>query len=421
MKKHIFLSLILLVGVTFTQHLAQAAISDADCKASGQGASCNYATVGNGCEDEAWTSDTNFEKNLGACTAISKNEAPKNCCVPYVSLCQKMGARVTTGQCNPGDKVPYQWGSSRCCIGTTKSSTPSGSITMAQCQAAKGTCAKAGTSCPSNTNPNGNCALSGPCCVPAPTNTLTMVQCQAASGTCAKFGENCPSGKVQKGVCALSGPCCVAGTGNPTTNPGTGNPGTDPGTGNPTTAPGAATPTLENNVTISFESPTKYTTVESFLDSVLSFARNIVVILALIFLVIGGLLYITSAGNDKRINAAKAAITAALIGLAIVMVAPSFLKELAGVLGWGDQLSGEAANALSLTQIATNVLNFLLSIIGILAIIMFLIGGIMYLTSAGDEKRADTGKKIVTSSIIGIIVAFSALVIVRQIADFFVK
>jgi uncharacterized protein YqgC (DUF456 family) len=146
--------------------------------------------------------------------------------------------------------------------------------------------------------------------------------------------------------------------------------------------------------------------------------RNIVVILALVFLVIGALLYITSGGNDKRIGVAKAAITAALIGLAIVMVAPSFLKELAGVLGW-DDLPSQASDALTLTEIATNVLNFLLAIIGVLAIIMFLVGAIMYLTSAGDEKRAGTGKSIVQSAIIGIIVAFSALVLVKQIAAFF--
>ncbi|MEK9173713.1 MAG: hypothetical protein AAB845_00410, partial [Patescibacteria group bacterium] len=172
------------------------------------------------------------------------------------------------------------------------------------------------------------------------------------------------------------------------------------------------------SINISFPAPTQYTTVEDFLTSVIGFVRNIVVILALVFLVIGGLLYITSAGNEKRIGAAKAAVTAALIGLAIVMVAPSFLKELSTVLGWNGPLTGDA-NVLTLTEIATNVLNFLLAIIGILAIIMFLVGAIMYFVSAGDEKRATTGKNIVKYAIIGIIVTFSALVIVKQIAQFF--
>jgi glucose uptake protein GlcU len=61
----------------------------------------------------------------------------------------------------------------------------------------------------------------------------------------------------------------------------------------------------------------------------------------------------------------------------------------------------------------------LLGIAGILALIMIVIGGIVYLTSAGDPERADRGKKTFTYSVIGIIIALSAMVIIRQIAEFF--
>ena len=77
------------------------------------------------------------------------------------------------------------------------------------------------------------------------------------------------------------------------------------------------------------------------------------------------------------------------------------------------------AGALSLGGILQNVLNFLLSMVGILAIIMLVIGGLLYFAAAGDEKRADTAKSIVKFSIIGIAVSLAALVIVTQIANFF--
>ena len=109
-----------------------------------------------------------------------------------------------------------------------------------------------------------------------------------------------------------------------------------------------------------------------------------------------------------------------MIGLAIGIAAPSFLKEIGNVLGWNGVAVGPAANALTLSQIARNVLNFLLSIVGILGIIMLVIGGIMYLTAAGSEDRVETGKKIVIYAIIGILVALASLVIVSQIAAFFV-
>lgn len=172
--------------------------------------------------------------------------------------------------------------------------------------------------------------------------------------------------------------------------------------------------------TINFSNPLKFSTVEGLLDQILSTLRGIIVILSLIFIVIGAVLYITSAGNDGQMKTAKGAITAAMIGLALGLAAPSFLKEIGTVLGWGTVNSSAVGTAQTLSQIATNVLNFLLSIVGILAIIMLVIGGIMYLTAAGDEDHIDSGKKIVKYSVIGILTALAAMVIVSQIATFFV-
>jgi len=91
---------------------------------------------------------------------------------------------------------------------------------------------------------------------------------------------------------------------------------------------------------------------------------------------------------------------------------------LAKAIGWGG--TATTAAALSLSQIALNVLNFLLGIAGVLTLIMLVIGGIMYLTSAGDEDRIDSGKKIFRNSLIGIVIILAAMVLVQQVAKFFV-
>jgi hypothetical protein len=171
-----------------------------------------------------------------------------------------------------------------------------------------------------------------------------------------------------------------------------------------------------DTTTISFSNPLSFSTVEGLLSSVLAALQGIIVTLSLVFIVFGAVMYVLSAGDDGRMKTAKSAITAALIGLALGLAAPSFLKEIGTVLGWSDTTT---SSALSLTTIATNVLNFFLSIIGILAIIMMVVGGTMYLTAAGDEDRIDEGKKIVKYSIIGIAIALAALVIVTQVVDFF--
>jgi hypothetical protein len=171
-------------------------------------------------------------------------------------------------------------------------------------------------------------------------------------------------------------------------------------------------------VSTNIENPLELDTVEEVLDSVLGSLQAIIAILSIIFIVIGGILYITASGDEGRVRTAKGAITAAMVGLALGIGAPSFLKQIGEVLGWGEIDSGPVAEAETLAGIATNVLNFLLSIVGVIGIIMLVIGGLMYLTAAGDEDRINTGKRIVNYSIIGIAVALAALVIVTQIAAF---
>src|SRR3989344_5149032 len=265
----------------------------------------------------------------------------------------------------------------------------------------------------------------------------TTATCRAVSGTCIP-GSPHPQysscghdwGRLD---CAESYKCCTlktsttsantnanANTTGGTTSP-TGGGGGAPkaGNGGGATAPNALGGGNATSTSINITNPLKFETVEEVVTSLLGTLQGIVVILALVFIVIGALLYITSAGDEGRIKTAKAAITAALIGLAIALAAPSFLKEIGGILGWGAVDSSAAAGAQTLSEIAMNVLNFLLSIIGVLAIIMLIVAGIMYLTAAGDEDRVDTGKNIVKYAIIGIIVAFASLVIVSQLAKFF--
>ncbi len=180
------------------------------------------------------------------------------------------------------------------------------------------------------------------------------------------------------------------------------------------------TPAAAAAGSVSFSNPLSFTTVQDATGAFLSALQGIIVTLALVFLVLGAVFYVISGGDEGRIKTAKAAITAAMIGLAIGIAAPSFLKEVGNILGWGGAGQPAAvANASSLGTILQNVLNFLLSMAGILAIIMLVIGGLMYFAAAGDETRADTAKKIVKFSIIGIAVALASLVIVTQITNFF--
>jgi len=65
--------------------------------------------------------------------------------------------------------------------------------------------------------------------------------------------------------------------------------------------------------------------------------------------------------------------------------------------------------------IISNFLMWLLGIFGFIAIIGFIVSGLQYLTSAGDEEAVKKAKTNMKWCMVGIIVALSGLVVVKAI------
>jgi hypothetical protein len=63
--------------------------------------------------------------------------------------------------------------------------------------------------------------------------------------------------------------------------------------------------------------------------------------------------------------------------------------------------------------IIRNVINILLFVIGIIAVIMLIVGGIRYVVSGGDQNAVQGAKNTILYAIIGIVVAFLAFAAVR--------
>lgn len=79
--------------------------------------------------------------------------------------------------------------------------------------------------------------------------------------------------------------------------------------------------------------------------------------------------------------------------------------------------AGAISDATSFKDILANTLNFLLSIVGIIAIIMLAISGALYFFSAGDEKKMQIAKDSTKYAVIGIVMALSGLIIIKTISN----
>ena len=91
--------------------------------------------------------------------------------------------------------------------------------------------------------------------------------------------------------------------------------------------------------------------------------------------------------------------------------------------GWTTGLSNGTTGGVSQltpTAIIKNIINYALAIVGFLGVLGFIISGIMYLVSAGDEKSAEKAKGYMVNSIIGVIVALLGYVVMAAISTLLV-
>ncbi len=167
-----------------------------------------------------------------------------------------------------------------------------------------------------------------------------------------------------------------------------------------------------------FKNPIEFATVDKLLAKVSTTVQGIVAVLATLMIVVAGILYMTSAGDQSRVETAKKAVTAAIIGLSLALAAPAFLKEIYKALG-ATGAPGAPTGGKTLSAIITSIIQTLSGFVGGIAVLMLVVGGIMYITSAGDSTKADTAKNIIQYAIIGLIVALLSLLIVTEVIRIF--
>jgi hypothetical protein len=81
--------------------------------------------------------------------------------------------------------------------------------------------------------------------------------------------------------------------------------------------------------------------------------------------------------------------------------------------------AGVISDAPTFEKIGMNVLSFLLSVAGIIAIIALVVSGTLYFFSSGDENIIKTAKQSAKYAVIGIVVALAGMILIRTIGQFF--
>jgi hypothetical protein len=80
----------------------------------------------------------------------------------------------------------------------------------------------------------------------------------------------------------------------------------------------------------------------------------------------------------------------------------------AGTAGLGDQSLGVTISML---------INAVISVLGIVAVLLILWGGFIWMTAAGNDEKVDKAKKLIISGVIGLVIIFSAFAIAKFVLD----
>ncbi len=102
-----------------------------------------------------------------------------------------------------------------------------------------------------------------------------------------------------------------------------------------------------------------------------------------------------------------------VIGMVALVAVPSVSALTLQEGAEAARCDGCPADLFGNTGVFKQVTNTILYIVGIIAVVMLIIGGIKYLLSGGDSKKVTDAKNTVLYAIIGLVIAFLAFAIVN--------
>ena len=138
--------------------------------------------------------------------------------------------------------------------------------------------------------------------------------------------------------------------------------------------------------------------------------------LVIAYVIYGGYQYVFSGGDPGKVANGKRTLVQAFIGLAITMSASVIMGAIrialmngSGNIGKCDLTGTE--QCIDPNTMVTNLIQWTIGMVGIVAAIFVVYGGISYITSSGDAGKVQKAKQMILYALIGlIVVAFTEMI-----------
>ncbi len=80
-----------------------------------------------------------------------------------------------------------------------------------------------------------------------------------------------------------------------------------------------------------------------------------------------------------------------------------------------SRIAGNTGGEGDFRTLLLTFLDFFLGFLGLLAVLMVIYGGFLYITAAGEETKTENGKKIIIYSVVGIVIILIAFALVNTV------
>lgn len=175
-------------------------------------------------------------------------------------------------------------------------------------------------------------------------------------------------------------------------------------------------------------------------SKLLPFIFGFAAMLALLFIIWGGLRYMMARGDPKQVDSARRTITSAIIGLVVIisvavifsiinqvlrinvfgLIAPPVYAQTEGVdIGCTVKLGTSCIKDVfpNVGALFTAIINIALAAGGLIFFAMLVWGGIRYMLSRGDDKLIVEARQTITNAMIGLLIIITSFAIIKLIAS----
>lgn len=163
--------------------------------------------------------------------------------------------------------------------------------------------------------------------------------------------------------------------------------------------------------------------------------------LALVFVVLGGYMILTAAGNAERFGTGKKTISYAILGMLITVGSYTILTSTINILtgaaigqgGLPDLTNGTTlVDPLGITSTVPSgqsvvifygqrIVGYMVNLLGVAVVLMYVYGGAVWMLSAGNEEKISQAKKILSYATIGAAVVLSSYILIKFIYTPFIS